>query len=83
MVNSSISFPVFRKYSGNFSFFKITSTDTFIELKTMGDTVTQHHFKAKILPDFQFITDMINLHNNHWIESSELEFNQISKKITL
>ena len=82
MVNATISFPVFRKYEGDFSFFKITSPNSFIELKDMGDRETLFTFKAKILPDFQFITDMINFHNNHWIDCSESEFNHILSKTT-
>ncbi|MGB0805313.1 MAG: hypothetical protein ACPGRC_01395 [Salibacteraceae bacterium] len=75
MVNSTISFPVYRKYEGGFSFFKITSSSSFIELKILGEQISKYEIKAQILPDFQFITDMINLHNNHWVESTEEEFN--------
>ncbi|MFT4754560.1 MAG: hypothetical protein ACI85Q_002119 [Salibacteraceae bacterium] len=77
MVDVTISYPVFRKYEGDFSFFKITSAHSFIELKVMGENVTKISFTAKILPDFQFINDMVNRHNNHWIDSSESEFNKI------
>lgn len=81
MVNSTITFPVYRKYEGDFSFFKILSHGKFIELKQMGLNVTKYEIEAKILPDFQFITDMINLHNQHWLESNEDEFNSVLGKI--
>ncbi len=77
MVNTKHDFPIYRKYEGDFSFFKITAPNHFIELKRLADLVTKYEVKAKILPDFQFINDMIEKHNNHWIESSETEFNEI------
>lgn len=43
----------------------------------MGQQLTLHHIEAKIFPDFQYITDMINLYNNHWMESSKQEYNTI------
>ena len=74
MVDSKNSYPVYRKYKGNLSYFKIISSSKFIELKVMGDQIDHYEIEAKILPDFQFITDMINLHNNHWVESTKEEF---------
>lgn len=77
MVDAKHEFPIYRKYEGDFSFFKIEGPNKFIELKRLGDFVTKYEIKAKILPDFQFITDMIDKHNNHWLESTEEEFEAI------
>lgn len=82
MVNATISFPIYRKYEGGLSYFKITSSSHFIELKVMGTLVSKYDITAKILPDFQFITDMIDLHNNHWAESTEEEYLLVEAKIT-
>ncbi len=77
MVDTKQEFPVYRKYDGDFSFFKIEGPNKFIELKKLADFVTKYEVKAKILPDFQFISDMISKHNNHWLESTEEEFEAV------
>lgn len=74
MINDTVTFPVYRKYEGNRSFFKISSANDFTEIQVMGTRYFRHEIKAKILPDFQLIVDMINLHNNHWIPATETEF---------
>jgi hypothetical protein len=77
MVKDSITFPVYRKYEGDRSFFKITSEKEFIEVQVMGPRFFVHNITAKTFPDFQMIVDMINLHNNHWIECTDQEFEHI------
>lgn len=77
MVDTKHHFPIYRKYEGDFSFFKIIAENQFIELKKMAGFVTKYEMNAKILPDFQFITDMIEKHNNHWIDSTAEEFNTV------
>lgn len=74
MVEETTVYPVYRKYEGNRSFFKVNSSNSFTEIQVMGQKLFLHEIKAKILPDFQLIEDMINLHNNHWIISTESEF---------
>ena len=74
MVNNKTSFPIFRKYERNTSFFKVVSDKKFIEIQVIGNTYFKHENESKILPDFHLINDMINLHNNHWVPSTELEF---------
>lgn len=77
MVKETVTYPVFRKYEGNRSYFKITSPKEFTEIQVMGNRYFLHEIKAKTLPDFQMIVDMINLYNNHWIESNEKEFQRV------
>jgi len=74
MVNDAITYPVYRKYDGNRSIFKITSPKDFTEVQVMGTRFFFHEIKAKTFPDFQMIVDMINLHNNHWLPATEKEF---------
>ena len=74
MVHNEISFPLFRKFDHERSFFKIISPTQFVEIQIMGKRYFKYDVHAKILPDFQLITDIINLHNNHWIEATEEEF---------
>ena len=54
------SFPQYRKYKNNKHFFKIYSESEFDEISFIGTKiiVTKHH--AKILPDRNFIFDLLN-----------------------
>ncbi len=54
------TFPQYRKYKNNKHFFKIYSVFEFDEISFIGlkAMVTKHH--AKILPDRNFIFDLLN-----------------------
>jgi hypothetical protein len=75
-------YPVFRKYPNNSSVFKIESDTLFIEIQKLGKIYTKHTIEAKIFPDRQRIQDMINMHNGHWVEASEIEFNLVENAIS-
>lgn len=77
-----MTFPIYRKYPNNKSFFKITSTARFEEVKLTGPRAELHIFEAKIFPDRQFIQDMIDMQGGFWVESSEKEFSVEEKKIS-
>lgn len=80
-MNSKNIFPIFRKYKNEKSFFKIISKTEFEEIKFLKDKAEIHYFKAKILPDFNFISDMINDYKLYWENSSEKEFKKAKSKI--
>lgn len=75
-----MTFPLFRKYPNNASFFRLDSAEEFLELKIMGSRYSLISIKAKILPDRNYITDMITMENDHWIASSEEEFERALKE---
>lgn len=68
-------FPIFRKYSNNKSFFKVFDADSFEEIQVMGSNYWIYSFVAKILPDRNFIKDMIEMEGGGWIEISERTYN--------
>ncbi|MBX7093235.1 MAG: hypothetical protein K1X56_00815 [Flavobacteriales bacterium] len=70
------SFPIFRKYSNNKSYFKIVSENHFVELKIMGNYFSVYEIKASILPERVFIQDMLEMQGEHWVSSDEHEFQQ-------
>lgn len=76
-MNNKQNFPVYRKYPDNRSFFAIYNENEFEEIKLLGNFYSVHRIKATILPERNYISDMLNLHNNHWVESSESEFTTI------
>ena len=67
-------FPVFRKYPNNLSFFKIIDDRHFMEVKLTGRRAEVHVIEAKILPDVNFIQDMLKMAGGHWVECSPEEF---------
>ena len=74
-MEKKIQFPVYRKYAHNRTFFKITSVSEFEELQIIGHSYFVHHIKAKILPDRNFINDMLYDYERNWvaIEAQEYE----------
>lgn len=74
------SFPIYRRYSNNKSWFKVLADDAFEEIQVMGPYYSIHHFQAKILPDRNFIADMIALEGNSWEEVTEADYQGFLKK---
>lgn len=77
---NTTKFPLFRKYANGNTYFKIISTDTFEELKIMGNYYSLKNYKATILPDRNYIIDLIKNKGNHWVIIDEMEFNYALKK---
>ena len=73
------TFPVYRKYKGVNTWFKILGADEFIEVKQIGDTLVFHHIHAKKYPEKLFIIDMLNLADDRWEEVSEEEVEKMLK----
>jgi hypothetical protein len=72
-MNNAISFPVFRKYKNNMIYFKIISQTKWQEVHKIGTNKTVHNFEVKILPDRNFINDMLFDYEKNWdaIEESD------------
>lgn len=74
-------FPVFRKYRNDSSFFKILSAEEFEEIKKMPKGYGLFNFKAKILPDFNYIHDMLYDFHLHWVEIEESEYQELKDRV--
>ena len=74
-----MTFPQYRKYNNNKHFFKIISETEFDEISFIGSksSVTKH--VAEILPDRNFVSDLLNDVGNTCELSSEEEY---KKKLT-
>lgn len=79
-MNKEITYPQYRKYSNNKSYFKIINSDEFEEIQLLGTKKSVHLFKAKILPDRNFIYDMIFNYENSWIKIEEEEYEQVKSQ---
>lgn len=69
-------FPQFRKYKNGASFFIIHDNSRFSEYKLEGGRFNRYDFEAKILPDRNYIHDMLYDFEDFWESCDELEFNQ-------
>ncbi len=59
-IKSEINFPTYRKYKNNKHFFKIISESEFDEISFIGSKAIVTKHIAKILPDRNFISDLLN-----------------------
>jgi hypothetical protein len=80
-MKESVSYPQYRKYKNDKSFFRISSAEEFEEIQILGGQYTLHQFKAKILPDRNFIYDMTFAFEDNWVVITEEEYNGIRQKI--
>ena len=71
-----MEFPQFRKYKNNLSYFKIDSSEQFTEWKKNGTMWEKSNFSAKILPDRNYVNDMLTDFHLYWDKISEEEFAQ-------
>ncbi len=55
-----MEFPVYRKYKNNKHFFKLISANEFEELSFIGKKLIITPHKATILPDRNFMFDLLN-----------------------
>jgi len=67
-------YPVYRKYSNNKSYFKVLGPALFEEVQIIGRYYTEHLYEAKILPDRNFIADMIAMEGGAWEEVTADEY---------
>ncbi|MBI2281652.1 MAG: hypothetical protein HYU68_13335 [Bacteroidetes bacterium] len=79
-----MTYPQYRKYKNNQSYFKISSKNEFEEIKRESNTWKIYVFEAKILPDRNFIYDMTFDYHNHWekITANEFEGLKLQSKTT-
>ena len=70
-------FPQYRKYRNNRSYFRILSPAKWEEIQLIGNKITVNTFEVKILPDRNFINDMLYDYENHWVKIDAAEYERI------
>ena len=70
-----MEFPQYRRYKNALSYFKINSESTFIEYKLLGNKIEKYAVEAKILPDRNYIHDLLYEYGEHWEKLDESSFN--------
>jgi len=82
MSTKKITYPLYRKYSNNKTYFKIISETEFEEIQILGSKKTILFFEAKILPDRNYIYDLTFNYKTHWLLSDSQEYEALKKTIT-
>ena len=75
-MDSSITYPQYRKYLNGKAYFKIISATEWEEIQVFGSNYILHAFTVKIMPDRNYIYDMTFDYKKNWeaIEENEYEF---------
>jgi hypothetical protein len=76
-----MQFPQYRKYRNGKSFFKIESENEFTELKYENGRWQQYQIKATILPDRNYISDMLFHFEDHWEEIEAAPYREIERQL--
>ena len=71
---AEFTFPVYRKYKNNTSYFRIESNERFIEIMRIGEKNYVMEIEAKQYPERLRIKDMIECKDGHWEEIKASEF---------
>ena len=72
-----MKFPIYRKYKNNKHFFKIMNMNEFEEISFIGKKLILTLHQVTILPDRNFISDLLNDIGNTAEIATEEEYQQI------
>jgi len=73
---NQITFPVYRKYPHGNTFFKIISESEFEEVQLIGKYYSIITITAKILPERNYIYDLLHDYQNNYVAVTEQEFDE-------
>lgn len=76
-MQTDITYPVYRKYPHNKTFFKVTSDNRFEELNIMGNKYSLHEFEARVHPDRMYIFDLVHNYHEHYMQIDGNEYEQM------
>ncbi len=81
-MTENLKFPQYRKYKNGKSVFKISSPSTFTEIQVIGSNAIVHTVEAKILPDRNYIYDMLYAFEANWDKISAIDYANFQEKVT-
>jgi hypothetical protein len=71
-----VTYPVYRKYPHGNTWFKVVSDGEFDELQVLGQKFSVMRHTAKILPDFNYIGDLVFNYEPYWVAVTEAEWGE-------
>ena len=72
-------FPQFRRYKNVETYFKIISMDSFEEIRSLGKNWIKEIHQVKILPDRNFLHDLLNNYQDFAVEITPETYSAIEK----
>jgi len=81
MLQKEVVYPQYRKYPNNKSYFKILSPNAFEEIQVLGEKKTFHFFKAEILPDKNYILDLVFNYVPYWVVCDAIEYEKLRLEV--
>ncbi|MES2567399.1 MAG: hypothetical protein V4565_11060 [Bacteroidota bacterium] len=75
-----MDYPAYRKYKNNKNFFKVINENEFEEISFIGTKIVVVKHFAKILPDRNFISDLLHDIGNTCELSTQEEYESYFKK---
>lgn len=79
-MDTTVTYPIYRKYKNGKSYFKVMSHEEFEEIQ-LGVRPGIYHFVARILPDRNLIHDMTFDFQEHWEEIEEEEYAEVRARL--
>lgn len=79
---SSISFPVYRKYKNEKSWFRITGPDSFEEIRIIGSRFDKSSHQVKTLPERNFILDLVFHYHEFAQEITAADYSRIDAMLS-
>lgn len=83
MSDKGTDFPQYRKLSNDKVFYRIVNEREFHEIQIIGNSAQLHKIIAKQYPEILKIQDLISLSEAGFIESNELEFENLIRFFSL
>jgi hypothetical protein len=77
----TITYPQFRKYPNDKSYFKIISAAEWEEIQVIGNKYILHQFTVKIMPDRNYLHDMTFDFKDNWVAITEDEYESSKFKV--
>ncbi len=75
-----VNFPLFKKTGNNNTYYKISSYEYFDEIKRIGKKYLYYSIEATQLPERNYIRDLTENDQGHFISITEEEFEEVKKK---
>jgi hypothetical protein len=79
--NMEITFPQYRKYLNDRSFFKIISRTEWEEIQLIGNRYVLNNYVVKILPDRNLVHDMLFDYERNWKKIEAKEYDAVKQKL--
>jgi hypothetical protein len=81
-MQSTISYPQYRKYPNNKAYFKIISETAWEEIQVIGSKYVHQEYTVKIMPDRNYLHDMTFDYKENWVEIGEAEYEGMKNSFT-